>query len=196
MTFSVDFEQHNEEALAQLAQQGSQAAFSALYERLFDNVYRRVRYSIPERDVEDVTQEVFIAAMRSLKNYRGEAKFRTWLRTLVARQIADYYRHRKSVEADIEIGEEYESGEDMLRSRQIEAPMMEYAGLDDQIILRQCLKRLPDHYREVIVLRIVEGLPFNEISEIQKMTLEATKSQFRRAIAALQKLLGETGHER
>lgn len=190
-----DLVQQTDESLALLSQQGHQDAFSTLYERLFGTVFKRVRYSVPERDVEDVTQEVFISVMRSLKNYRGDAKFRTWLRTLVTRQIADYYRRRKSVEPDLEISEELEEDDPSYHTHQVRLAMPEKGDLDDQIIIRQCMRQLPDHYREIILLRFVEGLPFNEISEVQNMNLEATKSQFRRAIAAMQKILEESGYD-
>lgn len=192
---SVNHDLASDESLAQLAQQGNKDAFNMLYERLFNCVYRRVRYTIPERDVEDVTQEVFIAVIKSLKSYRGEAKFRTWIRTLVSRQIADYYRHRKSVEPDVELNEEMELRETS-RTTRLAYQAIGQSQLDDQILLRQCLRKLPDHYREVILLRFVDGLPFNEIAELQQMSLEAAKSQFRRAIAALQTLLEVTGYER
>jgi RNA polymerase sigma-70 factor (ECF subfamily) len=82
----------SDEELVRSAQQGRQEAFNLLFERHLPLVYNRVRYTVPEQDAEDVTQEVFIAAMRSLGNFRGESQFSTWLRTLTNRQVADYYR--------------------------------------------------------------------------------------------------------
>src|SRR5512146_773962 len=76
-----------DEELIRCAQAGDGAAFDVLYERYLDIVYRRVRCSIPETDVEDVTQEVFIAVIRSLKEFRGDSKFRTWLYTILSRKI-------------------------------------------------------------------------------------------------------------
>jgi RNA polymerase sigma-70 factor (ECF subfamily) len=80
--------------LVRAAQGGRLEAFNALCERYLPTVYRRVRYMVPVEDVEDVTQEIFIAVMKSLKNFRYEARFSTWLRTLVNRQVANYYRGR------------------------------------------------------------------------------------------------------
>ena len=72
------------------AKQGSLEAFTLLYERYLPKVYNRVRFSIPEQDIEDVTQEVFLAVIKSIGSFRGEAQFGTWLRTVTTRQIADY----------------------------------------------------------------------------------------------------------
>ncbi len=80
--------------LVRLAQAGSLEAFTALYERYFAVVFSRVRYLVPEQDVEDVIQEIFITVMRSLKTFKGTSQFGTWLRTLTNRRIADYYRRR------------------------------------------------------------------------------------------------------
>jgi RNA polymerase sigma-70 factor (ECF subfamily) len=193
---STNIGKHTDESLVILAQQGRQDAFEVLYDRLFPTVYKRVRYSIPEQDVEDVTQEIFIATLKSLKNYRGEAKFRTWLSTLVSRQIADYYRRRSPVEAEVEYSEENNDDDQPRQVVPGEATGQDRSPLEDQILLRQCLQKIPGHYREIILCRFIEGLSFSEIANIQKMSLEATKSQFRRAIAMLQKMLEEPGYER
>jgi len=72
----------NEEVLIQQFKEGNSDAFDALYRCYLPKVYNRVRYVIPAEDVEDVTQEVFLAALKALPAFRGEAQFSTWLRTL------------------------------------------------------------------------------------------------------------------
>lgn len=175
-----------DEELVRQAQQGKLEAFTALYERYLPKVFNRVRYSIPTADVEDVTQEVFISVMRSLKSFRYEARFSTWLRTLVRRQIADYYRSRKLPEEKSimlsETNPEYPHHSSTLEISD---------KIDNVIVLRQGLERLPEHYQEVIFLRFVEGMQFNEIAEERAQSLEATKSLFRRAIAALREQIIE-----
>lgn len=173
----------SDEALVQLAQEGALDAFSALYQRYLPMVYNRVRCVIPERDVEDVTQEVFIAVMRSLKSFRGESLFRTWLRTILSRQVADYYRQRSPAENPLET-------DTYSYLAQIPCSPVYTPGsgmVDDSILLRQALQRLPEHYREIIMLRFSEGLRFHEIAALQGQSLEAAKSLFRRAVSALQR---------
>lgn len=161
-------------------------AYTALYERYLPVVYKRVRYVVPEQDVEDVTQEIFLAVIKSLKGFRGESQFRTWLRTLINRQVADYYRHRsppeKSLDAD-------ENGEITVRSYASDS--REYhAHLDDCIELREALGNLPERYREILLMRFADGLRFSEIAVQNGQSLEAAKSLFRRAVAALHKQMG------
>ncbi len=162
-------------------------AFTALYERYLPIVYKRVQFVIPEEDVDDVTQEVFIAVVKSLKSFRYEARFSTWLRTLVNRQVADYYRGRHPHEPSLN-----ELTDPEPEHHHILGVMDHIDKLDDRIILRQALRQLPEHYRDVILLRFAEGLQFEEIARVQGQSLDATKSLFRRAIASLQNQMSVT----
>jgi RNA polymerase sigma-70 factor, ECF subfamily len=173
----------SDEELVRSAQQGVLDAFNCLYERYLPIVYNRVRCVIPESDVEDVTQEVFIAVMKSLKSFRYEAQFSTWLRTLVSRQVADYYRSRKPHDNPMSI-EVMDDDADRDPAFSVDDDL---DGRDNVIILRQAFRVLPQNYREIIMLRFVEGLQFTEIAQLQGQSLEATKSLFRRAIATLNK---------
>ncbi len=172
----------SDEELVHAAQQGRQEAFNVLFERYLPLVHNRVRYVVPEQDAEDVTQEVFIAAIRSLRNFRGESLFSTWLRTLTNRQVADYYRRRKPT---IGFANAYPGREDFEEVTALVAENSDYS-LEERVALRQALLNLPSNYQEIILLRFVEGLQFNEIAQLQNQSLEATKSTFRRAISALQ----------
>src|SRR5512133_1755058 len=85
----------SDEELARRAQAGAQDAFVLLYESFFSVVYAWARFKVPEADVEDVTQEIFIAVMKSLRSFKSQSKVSTWLRTITNHKIADYYRARK-----------------------------------------------------------------------------------------------------
>lgn len=175
----------SDEDLARLAQQGSVDAFTTLYERYLPLVYKRVRYTIPERDVEDITQDIFIAVMRSLKGYKGNALFSTWLRTLTKRRIADYYRRDDKGKANLDV--------DLSDADQLIPDKVAGSGIskmDDQIILRKALCALPEDYQDILHLRFGEGLQFNEIARLRGQSLEAVKSLFRRAVSALRKQMG------
>lgn len=165
----------NEDELVQSAQRGALEAFTALYEHYFPIVYKRVCYIVPDEDVEDVTQDVFIAAIRSLKGFRGEARFGTWLRTITNRQIAGYYRSRHHPETPLT---------DNLHATQ------DGIASDEAIVLKQAFRKLPQAYREILLLRFAENMSFQEIAHLQGRSLEAVKSLFRRAMAALQKQVG------
>jgi RNA polymerase sigma-70 factor (ECF subfamily) len=169
----------SDELLIQKFKEGYTDAFNTLYERHLASVYNRVRYLVPETEIEDITQEVFIAAAKSLHSFRGEARFGTWLRTLTNYKVAEYYRkcNRKREAPQVPLSRAIVYGDAN------PARIME-----ERIALRKALNQISESYREVILLRFAEGLQFNEIAEQTKQNLEATKSLFRRAMSA-----GSTG---
>lgn len=176
-----------EKELIRLAQRGDFSAFEILYKQYFDNVYNRVWYLVPRQDVEDVTQETFAAAVKSLKGFRGDSKFSTWLRTITNRQIANYYRSRKRSESEVDVDIEDVD----IKNDSGSTHKKELSQIDDRIMLQQGLDKLPDHYREIILLRFSDGMKFKDIAGIQSMSVEATKSLFRRAISSLRDQIGE-----
>ncbi len=162
----------DEENVIVAARDGKLDAFTILYEHYFPVVYKRVRYLVPDEDVEDVTQNVFISTIHSIKGFRGASQFGTWLRTITNRQIADYYRKRHGPVTSLD--ERIHSQHGLVAE-------------DEVILVRQAFRKLPKKYQEILLLRFAEGLQFDEIAACQGHTLEATKSTFRRAIAALHK---------
>jgi RNA polymerase sigma-70 factor, ECF subfamily len=161
---------------------GNKEAFDLLYQRYLPSVYKRVRYVVPESDIEDVTQEIFIAALKSLSTFRGDSQFGTWLRTLTNYKVAEFYRKRSR------------------KQEPLLASLSEAAGktdgsatwmMEERIHIQRALHKLPENYREIILLRFAEELQFNEIADLLDQNLEATKSLFRRAIAALRNHLDE-----
>lgn len=179
MTFH---EVSSDEELVKKAQQGDIEAFNVLYQRHLTSVFTRVQFKIPEQDVADVTQEVFIAVIKSIKSFRGESKFKTWLWTLTNHKIADYYRYKQ-----YKIPDEV----DMDSDKFIKSLIVDFDPLhpsNDEInSLRKAFGELPDHYREILLQRFTDGLKFNEIAQQNSQSIEATKSLFRRSIAALRK---------
>jgi len=172
----------SDEHLVAQAQEGDKEAFLILYNRYLKTVYNRVKSRVPIQDAEDVTQEVFIAVVRSLERFEHRSKFSTWLYTIVSRQIADYhrsaYRHAEREAVSIE---EHEGLEIRAREQKV----------DDRVMVQQAMQDLPDKYREVIMLRFADGLTFAEIASRIGKSLEATKSQYRRAIQAVCDLVDE-----
>jgi RNA polymerase sigma-70 factor, ECF subfamily len=178
----------SDEELANSTQMGKQDAFALLYERYFPTVYARVRFKVPEGDVEDVTQEVFIAVLKSLNSFRGQSKFSTWIWTVTNRKIADYYRSRK-----ISPSEQDDYEEQIDHSLPNQARMAEHHQ-DDLTTIQRVLCELPKNYQDILLMRLVDDMPFNEIARQNGQSLAATKSLFRRSVAALaKKMEGENG---
>jgi len=168
--------------LIQQFKDGGTEAFDALYQRYLPKVYKRVRYVVPESDIEDVTQEIFIAALKSLPTFRGDSQFGTWLRTLTNHKVAEFYRKRNRKQEPLLAS----LSEAVGRTEGSTQKMME-----ERVAIQRALQSLPENYREVILLRFAEDLQFNEIAEVMDQNLEATKSLFRRAVSALRNHLDE-----
>jgi RNA polymerase sigma-70 factor (ECF subfamily) len=173
-----------DEALVRRAQKGDRDAFLALYNRYFDKVYNRVKSKVPPADVEDVTQEIFIAVVRSLKGFKHRSRFNTWLYTIVNRQVADFYRkyYRRGGKAV------------SLEDNEVFMPSTTFSdyGSDERVWIQGALRQLPEHYQEIVLMRFADGLTFAQIAQERGQSLEATKSLYRRAIEALRQQMSES----
>lgn len=168
-----------DEELAHSAKMGNQDAFALLYERFLGTVYARVRFKIPETDVEDVTQEVFIAALKSLNGFRGQSKFSTWIRTITNRKIVDYHRSRMVAQT------EHSDFETIITTNNPNQQSELIKRQDDLSSIQAALVQLPQNYQNILLMRFVDDMPFGEIARQNGQSLEATKSLFRRSVAAL-----------
>ncbi len=172
------FNTRPDEELAQLARDGDRLAFDVLCDRYLPVVYNRLRALLPPEAVDDVTQEVFIAAVGAIRRYRATATFRTWISGIARHKVADFYRARgrqpQTVELDPDIND-----------------VAEQTAWQEQAVVRMAMRSLPNHYQEILLLRFAEGLPFQDVADALGTSLEATKSRYRRALAAMAEALGE-----
>lgn len=179
--------------LLALAQKGDVAAFEGLVEQNRDRVYGvALRMLNSPDDAAEVTQDAFISAYRSLPQFRGEAQFSSWVHKIAANYALMRLRHRKVVSAvespieDLETPEFNERG-----SLTGEIPSWT-KGAEEQALdaeLRTAIERaaagLADEYREVFVLRDLEGLSYEEIAELTHSSVAAIKSRLHRARLSL-----------
>jgi RNA polymerase sigma-70 factor (ECF subfamily) len=171
-----------DETLVDQVQNGEWGAFDVLYQRYLPRVYNRLRALIPQEDVEDMTQEVFLAVVRSLDSFERDSAFSTWLYALVNHKVSDYYRRRRKHDG---LKHAIDSQEARVLSRD------PWPSEEDRTLVKQVLVCLPERYQEVLLLRFAEGLSFKEVAQVLDLSLEATKSLYRRAIAAAhQELVG------
>jgi RNA polymerase sigma-70 factor (ECF subfamily) len=180
----VNWDSKKESTLVETAQQGDRAAFQRLYDHYLPLIYARVCALVPLTDAEDVTQEVFLSVARSIRSFRGHSAFSTWMNSIVKRRVADYYRRAARQVPQVPLAEGSDTpAENNLRS------------LEEKLVVKQALHSLPEHQREVILLRLVEELPFKEVASRLGIKVGAAKVRFYRAIAACQQKLAETGSQ-
>jgi RNA polymerase sigma-70 factor (ECF subfamily) len=175
------------EDIISLCLQGDNEAQHKLY-----NLYSRAMYNICYRmcnsaeEAEDVLQESFISAFRNLDRYKGTASFGAWLKRIVINNAINQIRKRKLNLVPID---DYDvvSDESCITSD-------EELYLDVQRI-KEAIKKLPDGYRIVFSLYLLEGYDHREIGEILGITESTSKSQYNRAKNKLQQLLNEQNYE-
>lgn len=168
----------SDDALAAKARSGDRAAFELLCARYLPVVYHRLRMKLPPNAVEDVTQEVFLAATRSIRHFRGDASFSTWILRIAQHKIADYYRGDGRTPEPVPL--------DLVLEHPGDANGADWR---ESIAVQAALERLPEHYQIMLLLRFAEGLPFNAIAQRLGISLDAAKSRYRRAVAAIAAVL-------
>ena len=136
----------------------------------------------------DVVQETFIKVFRYKDSYSSIAKFSTWIYTIAGNLARTEYQRRKrkkllSINSYGENEETYEISDEEYRPDK-----MTDSELKEEIIQKALLK-VSDAYREVVVLRDVQGMSYEEIAEIMGITVGTVKSRINRGRAQLQKLL-------
>ena len=149
-----------------------------LYSKAMFNVGYRITRS--EEDAEDVLQEAFISAFRSLDSYRGDATFGAWLKRIVINKAINALNKKKHESLPDE-NEQWDIAEE-------ESPP-EYRDSLTVERVRKAIEKLPDGYRSVLSLYLLEGYDHQEIGEILAISESTSKSQLNRAKAKLKELL-------
>jgi RNA polymerase sigma factor (sigma-70 family) len=146
-----------------------------LYSRSMYNVGFRIVNNVPE--AQDVLQEAFISAFRNLDHYRGDASFGSWLKRIVVNKAINVLKSRKT--------QPFPDDEDFdLADENVE---VEFPFSVEQV--RKAMERLPDGYRSVISLYLLEGYDHSEIAEILGISESTSKSQFNRSKKKLREIL-------
>ncbi len=180
----------DEQLLIDSARQGDTRAFRELVERSKINVYRLAYDMTGDRhDAEDLSQEVFIRAYRALQNFRGEAKWSTWLYRITMNVCMDHQRasKRRMVPYNDSDGDEHSSG-GIASAGMLSPERAAESGLLQGHIER-ALSSLTQQERTVFVLRHYHDLPLKQIAETMQIAEGTVKSYLFRAIRRLKKEL-------
>jgi RNA polymerase sigma factor (sigma-70 family) len=159
--------------------QGDREAYYELY-KLYSKSMYNVGYRIvnDEEEARDVLQEAFISAFRSLDLYRGDATFGSWLKRIVVNKAINVIKRRKT--------ERLPDDERFDVAEQVE-PVEEFQFTVSQV--RDAIEKLPDGYRSVLTLYLLEGYDHSEIAEILGISESTSKSQFNRSKKKLREIL-------
>lgn len=165
------------------------------------NAYEKTVYNLALRtlgnpqDAEDVTQEAFLKAYRSLSSYRGDSKFSVWLYRIVSNLCLDQLRAKKRRPTQSLTVENDEGEEDTL-----EIPDEQFSPeklLDRKLTqesVRRGLASLPDDAKQILLLREIQGMSYEEIADVLDLEPGTVKSRIFRARKKLCAFLLQDGN--
>ena len=176
------------------ARRGELPAFEELVRRHEKRVYAvALRSSGSPEDAEDITQEVFLRAWRSIEEFRGDSGFSTWLFRITMNLCVDHARHKNAQPQTqpLVVGEE-----DAERPIPDPAPTPE-EHLENSELGRElaaALDEVSEEHRRIVLLRDVSGLSYTEIAEVLEISEGTVKSRLSRARIALRTILLRRGN--
>lgn len=158
-------------------------AFEIIYKTASDFVYRTaLRITNNRDDAEDVTQEVFIKIYQNLKNFQFRSSFKTWAyRITVNAAINTCKGISKEMDRRDDDTSLMDRDMDQYASSQIENPETLIDEEDNEKRIASLLETLNPDQRACIVLREIEGLNYQEISEVLKININTVRSRLKRA---------------
>jgi RNA polymerase sigma-70 factor (ECF subfamily) len=185
----------DEELILEFQQNDTEQAFEILVQRYKNPLVNFVyRFLGDYETCLDVVQETFIKVFRYKNSYSTIAKFSTWIYTIAGNLARTEYQRRKrrkffSINSYGENKETFEIPDERYRP-----DIATDSGIKDKIIQKALLK-VSQVYREVVILRDIQGLSYEEISEIMGITVGTVKSRINRGRVQLQKLLKDIYNE-
>ena len=178
-----------DQQLVERAQRGDKQAFDLLVIKYQRKLARLLSQFIRDAaEVEDVAQETFIKAYRSLSSFRGESAFYTWLYRIGINAAKNYLvaQKRRGFNTtngfDIEDAENFEGGSQL---RELNTPESELMSKQIAQTVHQTLQALPEELRTAINLREIEGLSYEEIANIMNCPTGTVRSRIFRAREAI-----------
>jgi len=183
---------HEEELIAK-AVRGDKEAFGELVVRYEKLVYNTVVGEIGRcEDAFDVSQEVFLKAYRSIKKFRGDCKFSTWLYRISINACLDFLRS-SSRKKHISLSE-YDEEDTYERQRAIpddpaNGPEMRSEKKDEADLVWRAIESLSPIHRQIIILRDIDGYSYDEIADMLSLEEGTVKSRINRARKAVKEYL-------
>ena len=181
------------ERLVKMSAEGNEQAFAQLVSIFEDSVFNMAMYITQNReDALDVSQEVFLKLWRTLGSFRGECSIKSYLMKLTKNASLDLKRrasYRQTVSLTVENDEGEESQLDLPDPSEDANPEAAYLRREKIEKVRRAIAMLDEDYRQVIVMREINGMSYREISDALGINEGTVKSRISRARESLKKFL-------
>lgn len=178
------------------AKAGDQEAFEQLVRDNEKRIYNlALRMTGSPEDALDLSQEAFFNAWKGLSSFKGDSSFSTWLYRLTSNVCLDFLRSRKRRQEAVGVPFSLDDpdaapppADDGVR------PDLRLERAERERALRRAMDALAPHHRQVLALRELSGLSYQELSQVLELDMGTVKSRLTRARLALKKILQEDGN--
>jgi RNA polymerase sigma-70 factor (ECF subfamily) len=173
-------------------QAGSETAFDWLVTHYHGPVYNLILGMLGDTsDAADGTQEVFLKAFRGIRNFRQGSSLKTWLYRIAIREALNHKRwFKRHLQKNVSIDAEPEEGHARIEIEDLCAtPFEQLAAQEIQTVVHGALQQIPGIFRSAVILRDLEGLSYEEVSEVLECSVGTVKSRILRGRRALKEIL-------
>lgn len=170
------WEDIEEMRLVDLARSGEIRAFEELVRRHRNTVFALAYHFVRNReDAWDIAQEVFVKAYRSLKRFRGDSSFKTWLMRITSNQCKDHLKAARLKTVSLEVAP---AGEDGGGDR---SPRQQAEAEELGVAIQQAIETIPFNHRHAFILREFERLSYKEIAKVMGCSIGTVMSRLHHA---------------
>ena len=179
----------DEKELIKNAQNGDNDAFGELVKQNQNRVYfTALKLTGNPADAEDIASQTFVVAFKNIRKFEGRSSFSTWLYRICFNVVYHHFKKRKIVIADNVTDRDDDEGPVELVDKSSD-PYEKIISKEREVIVRTALSRLSKKYREILLLREIEGLNYDEISASLNISRGTVMSRLHRARQKFRKIL-------
>jgi len=193
-TEGVDDIRQEESKLIRAAAGGDLQAYDQLIQRYQERVYATIYHMTSNHeDANDLAQETFIKAYRSLKSFRGGSSFYTWVYRIAVNKTINFLKQRKNrIQMSLnDLDSNVENNPDLVALISEDTPNRDAQLSELQVKLNEALMKLSHEHRLAVVLHDVQGLPHEEIARVMDCNVGTVRSRLFYARQQLQGLLSD-----
>ncbi len=172
---------------------GNTEAFSDIIKRYHQKVLRYTCSHLNNfEEAEDAAQEIFLAALESLKKFRGESQFSTWLYSITANYCKNNKRQKRHKSISL-VKATNDGHEEILIHDERQNTESDIINNESLSIIKEEILELTEQYKNILILRDIEGLSYDEISKIIGISLPNVKVRIHRGREMLMRRLSKRG---
>jgi RNA polymerase sigma-70 factor, ECF subfamily len=190
----IDLRHEDDEALVRRAQTDDMSAFGILVERYKERLYATVYHmTANHEDANDLVQETFIKAYKSLRSFRGQSSFYTWVYRIAVNRTINFVKRRKNrnqFSLD-DVDSSIQNDPDLVEMMSHVTPRREVGLTELHEKLNEALQKLSEPHRAVVTMHDVQGMTHADIAQVMKCSEGTVRSRLFYARQQMQALLSD-----